>query len=149
MRECGAIQPQRVRKIRECGKSFGTLFVSAGEQFIFALLQTLLNEYESGLIVCDRCVSVALSFGEEFGCCELSRFPLGELHAVTDHLDLAIDTMPAILLVSFLELVEGRLRVVFVQIFQSLLISLAGLRVRGAFRFFLGRTGWGQEGSKT
>jgi hypothetical protein len=34
--------------------------------------------------------------------------------------------------------VECRLRVVFVRIFQGLLISLAGLRVGGAFRFFLG-----------
>src|SRR6266853_2689655 len=43
---------------------------------------------------------------------------------------------------------ERRLRVVFLQIFQSLLISLAGLRVGGAFRFFLGRTEWGQAGSE-
>src|SRR6267142_4275287 len=148
MRECGAIQPQRVRKIRKCSKSLGTFFMSAREQFVFALLQTLLNEHESELIVCDRGVSVALSSGQQFGRCEFSGFPLGELHAVTDHLDLAIDTMPAVLFVSFLEFVERGLRVMFVQIFQSLLISLAGLWVGGAFRFFLGRTGWGQEGRK-
>src|SRR5450631_890337 len=116
------------------------LFVSAGKQLILPLLLPLIREHRSQHVVCERYILRALGLGDQMSCRSFGGFPVVDLYSALHHLLLAGQAMPAVLLVGFLEVVEGQLARSLVQINESFFVSFLPLLIcRTLVRFLLGQ----------
>src|ERR1700676_1688913 len=113
--------------------------MSAGENFVFMFLLSLTQKHHGKLIVRYGCIPLALGIRYHFFRCELGGLPVGELNSVLDHLPLASEAMPAVLLVGFLETIQSPVPPALVKMLKVFVICFLGLLVYRPVCFFLGQ----------
>ncbi len=134
VRERLTVREHCVRKVRDRRQRLGELVMDAAVHFILVPDRGLAHQHYGQLIMRDSYISLALSLRHHLRCGGFGSLPLLELKRILDDFLLAVQTVPAILLVGLLEAVQRKIRPALIQKCNGLLVRLFRLLVRRPIR---------------